>query len=324
MSAAIPEQPVLVSTVIATRDRARLLEQAIASALAQDVEGHEVIVVDDGSTDETTEVVGRYPVRYLRLGDDAGGTPSRARNAGIRAARGRYIAFLDDDDVWLPNRLRAALDVMEREPEIGMTFGQAQPVDERLRPFGRPFPPLPQGTSRAQIVAALLDATVHLNTVLVRRSVFEFVGLLDESVYGAEDMDLTVRIARRFRCAALAGPPVAFVRFHPRGPVTETAVEGFWRRRSDEMRLLRRHLGKRASVRPGPVRRWRIVVRKRGWYASVFLDLAARCREAGPSAGANAARKRALRYALRTSPGHALKSPRFWRAALAFAGGGPR
>src|SRR6516162_2547473 len=117
----------LVSVIIATRNRAALLGRALDSVFSQWGLGVEfdldVIVVDDASTDSTATVVAEYPqVRYLRLSTQRG--VSAARNAGIEASRGTFVCFLDDDDVWLPGRLRLQLPVLERHPEAGAVYSQ--------------------------------------------------------------------------------------------------------------------------------------------------------------------------------------------------------
>src|SRR5260370_9471328 len=128
-----------VSVIIPTRNRAPLLARALDSVFSQ--EGHgdqfdlETIVVDDGSTDSTTAVVGEYAqVHYLRLSTPRGA--SAARNAGIEASRGVYICFLDDDDVWLPGRLKLQIPVLERHPEAGAVYSQ---VFHTL--YGKAWPP---------------------------------------------------------------------------------------------------------------------------------------------------------------------------------------
>jgi glycosyltransferase involved in cell wall biosynthesis len=287
----------LVSTIIPTHNRAALLPRAIESALKQGVSQHEVIVVDDDSTDETPAVAARYPVRYLRV---VCGRPSGTRNMGIRAARGTYIAFLDDDDVWQANRLEPALALLAADPAIGMVYGQAQPCDAHLNPFGPPFPPLP--LSEGNPVVPFLRTVIHLNTVLIRRSVLDEVGLFDEAVYGAEDMDLTVRIARRFHCAALQ-EPLSLVRFH--SSYSNSCVQ-LWARWQDEVQLIRKHLSVRDLHRPGFFVRERIVAKHRGWFTHLFL-------EQSQSHNATAKERRTAKaYAIKTSPLHALKSPLFW------------
>ena len=97
----------LVSVIIPTYNRAACLREAIESVLSQTYKQFELIVVDDGSTDATGELLLQYGAKLSVLHTGHGG-PSAARNCGIAAARGDYIAFLDSDDVWLPDKLRAA------------------------------------------------------------------------------------------------------------------------------------------------------------------------------------------------------------------------
>src|SRR5262249_10110334 len=118
----------LVSAIIPTRNRAHLLPGAIDSVLAQEGLGAqfdvEITVVDDASSDATSEVVRRYPaVRYIRLETQRGA--AAARNAGIKASTGKYVAFQDDDDLWLPEKLRVQTAAMERHPEVGVVYGQS-------------------------------------------------------------------------------------------------------------------------------------------------------------------------------------------------------
>src|SRR5919201_1733113 len=106
-----------VSVVIAVYNGARWIAETLDSVLAQSFPRFEVIVVDDGSTDATPAVAASYGdrVRYLR--QDNGGQPS-ARNAGIRAARGSYIAFVDADDLWVPTKLQMQVDFLARQPSL--------------------------------------------------------------------------------------------------------------------------------------------------------------------------------------------------------------
>lgn len=114
-----------LSVVIPTFNRASLAARAIASVLISLGPGDEIIVVDDGSTDSTAEVVEAFgkPVRYHRI-DNAG--PSAARNVGIRLARGKFVAFLDSDDEWMPDNAVLQRQVMRRFPEAVLSFGNLQ------------------------------------------------------------------------------------------------------------------------------------------------------------------------------------------------------
>src|SRR5689334_6850738 len=107
----------LVSVVIPAFNRAFILPEALDSVLAQTWKDFEVLVVDDGSTDNTEEVlepyVARHGVRFLRQANQG---PAAARNRGIEAARGKYVAFLDSDDLWLPIKLAVQIPRMEAQP----------------------------------------------------------------------------------------------------------------------------------------------------------------------------------------------------------------
>ena len=112
-----------VSVIIPTYNRAHLIGRAIQSVLAQTYQDFEVIVVDDGSTDNTEEVVlnfGSEKMRYIRHGTNRG--VAAARNTGIRNARGEYIAFQDSDDEWYPNRLESISEIMEDRKDIDFIF----------------------------------------------------------------------------------------------------------------------------------------------------------------------------------------------------------
>src|SRR5690348_13004759 len=122
----------LVSAAITTYNRARYLPEAIESILAQTIRDLEIVVVDDGSTDDTDAVVAPYlgRVRYVR---QANGGRAAARNAAVRLARGELIGFCDSDDRWLPDRLERQLQALESWPEVGMVHGQVELVDDAGR-----------------------------------------------------------------------------------------------------------------------------------------------------------------------------------------------
>lgn len=204
----------LVSVVIPTYDRAAQLQEAVASVYGQTGRGQdfdvEVIVVDDASTDHTPDVVRRYPdVRYVRLETNQGA--SAARNTAIRMSRGQYVAFLDDDDYWLPHRLTAHLPVLEARPEVGATFGRHIPKGEiagQLWPTDAP--------SGAIFDAILLDDIVSIDTLLVRRDVLERVGYFDERLATLEHYEFSLRLAGHALLVFIP-EPVAVNRWTSRG-----------------------------------------------------------------------------------------------------------
>jgi glycosyltransferase involved in cell wall biosynthesis len=294
----------LVATIIPTHNRADLVGQAIESVIAQNRPDDEILVVDDDSTDDTEAVIRSYSrAAYLKI---RSGKPSATRNAGIRATTAKYIAFLDDDDLWKPERLSPAVELLERQPEIGMVYAQATMMTSNLDQEILSFPPLP--LAEGHPVAEFLDNVVHLDTVLVRRSVLDEVGLLDESVYGAEDMDLTVRIARAYRVAALPYSVAVVRRRAADAPVSVKGATATWLGRArDEFYLLRKHLSIQDEHRPSMTQRIRIVRRRRGWYAHMLLDTARTALREDDTGEARAA----LMASLRIAPLHTLRNPSF-------------
>lgn len=189
-----------VSVVIPTYNRARLICETLDSVLAQTYRDFEIIVVDDGSTDGTQEVVSRYgpSLRYLRQ-ENAG--PAAARNAGIRASGGEYVAFLDSDDLWLPRKLEEEMAVLASEPSCAWAYCDVEMFDgQNGRVIGR-YGKLVHRPRQGWVPRwLLLGDFVASPTPVVRRTVFEQVGYFDESdvLRHREDWDMWLRIAARY------------------------------------------------------------------------------------------------------------------------------
>jgi glycosyltransferase involved in cell wall biosynthesis len=126
---------VRVSTVITAYNAERTLSQAVDSALEQKCDGHEVIVVNDGSSDGTAAILARYHRRIRVIEQDNQGAAG-ARNLGVRQARGRYIAFLDADDLWLPGKLEAMLRELEQAPTASLAFSEYSSFSDDGGEFG--------------------------------------------------------------------------------------------------------------------------------------------------------------------------------------------
>jgi glycosyltransferase involved in cell wall biosynthesis len=187
-----------VSVIIPTYNMARFVGDAVGSVLAQTFEDFEVIVVDDGSTDNTREIVAGFVDPRVRYVYQDNQERSAARNAGIRLARGEYIAFLDADDVWLPEKLALQVYLLETRPEVGLVYTGAYVMEN-----GRIFTEQ-KGKHRGRVVRPLLvvDNIVTGSgcTPMVRRECFDQVGFFDEvsSVIPCEDWDMWLRIATKY------------------------------------------------------------------------------------------------------------------------------
>jgi len=204
-------RPVTVSVVIPTHDRGRVVVEAIESALAQTHPPLEVIVVDDGSTDDTAERVGRLRdarVRYLRR-SHAG--VSAARNAGIAVATGDLVAFLDSDDLWKPDKVEAEIAALARYPSAGGVFSDLEKVDgatfvpsfmRRTRVFSRLLAERAYRdglllSARALSLCLLQEVPIKTPALTVRRSALERAGGFNEAWTSSEDWEFLLRFARR-------------------------------------------------------------------------------------------------------------------------------
>lgn len=184
-----------VSAIVPAYNAAPYLREAIDSALAQEGAEVEVVVVDDGSTDATPSVIASFGGRIKALRQENRGLPA-ARNAGIAAATGDTLAFLDADDTWEPGKSRAQLAYLAEHPGCGLVFCDVYRMDAAGRRIGPILGPqvasIPTGRCFDRL---FLGNFVLVPAVMVRRSVFDQVGPFDESLRSCEDYDLWLRIA---------------------------------------------------------------------------------------------------------------------------------
>lgn len=189
------DQAPTVSIIIPAYNRAHTLARAMRSVQAQTYTDWECLVVDDASTDGTKVVACAFAdarIRYLRHAFNKG--VGAARNTGIRAARGRYLAFLDSDDEWLPEKLERQIAVFEASDlsELGLVVSGEKVITPNGESEIAPF-------SRGWASEDFLTGNVSLiHTWLMKRDVCSGVGLFDESMRRMQDMDYVVRITRRY------------------------------------------------------------------------------------------------------------------------------
>lgn len=185
----------LVSVVIPTYNRARFIRDAISSALAQSYANIEVIVVDDASTDQTSSIIDEFgdAVRYIRQETNAG--VGAARNAGVRAARGSLVAFLDSDDRWHPHKLEKQVALWQADRSAGIVGGSCDYIDEDGNPVGVPNIAAPVVSYDMMCISPRLPGLG--SNILVPRDVLLEVGLFDQNMVRAQDYHLCLRIAER-------------------------------------------------------------------------------------------------------------------------------
>jgi len=187
-----------VSVIVLTHNRPEMLRQAIGSILRQTFQDFEIVLVDDASRDNTPEVIksfGDHRIKYIRHEVNKGEAGSR--NTGVTNSSGDYIAFLDDDDEWLPEKLERQMRLLESSPSrVGAVYTGFLKVDPLTKkPIGRVTP-----TKRGNIFAEMAGQNWigTPSTVVVRKECFERTGLFDEAIVFGTDYDMWIRISKEF------------------------------------------------------------------------------------------------------------------------------
>jgi hypothetical protein len=200
-----------VSVIIATYQRAHLVNRAIASVFAQTYDDYEIIVVNDGSTDDTRYVLSDYGDRIIAIHQNNRGLAA-ARNAGIQVAQGEYIAFLDDDDLWAPQKLEHQIPLFVADQNIGLVYADMTVFNETeilpgtyLNGFVPPHTVMPWTLLQ-------YGNFFPMPTIVIRRICLEEVGYFNEALSVCEDYDLWLRIIEKWAACYVNLPLARYFR----------------------------------------------------------------------------------------------------------------
>lgn len=200
----------LVSVIIPTYNRAHSVKRAARSVLAQSHTNLELLIVDDCSQDNTEEIVRELNdsrVHYIRHLENRGG--SAARNSGIRVAQGDYIAFLDSDDTWLPDKLSRQINLFQNAGgQVGVTYTGFTVKDNGGQILDVRIPRLRGDIFRQLLCANWVGTT---STVMMRRDCFAKQGLFDETLPSCQDWDMWIRLARDYEYDYIPEPLVDYI-----------------------------------------------------------------------------------------------------------------
>ena len=205
---AAPEAAPRVSVVIPAYNAMRYLPQTVASVLAQTFGDFEVLIVDDGSQDDTAGWAAAHPDARVRLVARPNGGAAAARNTGVQHAAGEYVAFLDADDLWQPTKLEQQVARADADPEVGLVDCWISYIDGEGEPIGKVMTQHLEGDVWAHMVEYNLVRCG--STPLVRRRLFDEVGSFDEGFRYAEDWEMWIRITARYKFAVVKEPLVAY------------------------------------------------------------------------------------------------------------------
>jgi glycosyltransferase involved in cell wall biosynthesis len=187
-----------VSVIIPTHNRAHLITKAIKSVLNQTYQEFELIVVDDASTDNTEEVVKSFSdnrIRYIPQKTNLGG--SAARNTGIKAAKGEYIGFLDDDDEWLTEKLQKQINKFQKLPDdFGLVYTGQVVVSEKRRESLYSLIPKLRGNVYNNLLGSCILGSA---TPIVKKRCFKKAGFFDETLPSCQDWDMWIRISKYYK-----------------------------------------------------------------------------------------------------------------------------
>jgi glycosyltransferase involved in cell wall biosynthesis len=207
-----------ISVIIGVFNGERYIRDAVASVLSQSFSDFELLIIDDGSTDGTADVIKRFSDARIRYHYQENLGISAARNAGIKHSKGNYIAFLDCDDIWLEDRLMKQHDLLSENAATGAVYSDCYIAGESIddTKYGRGFFSI-VSPKKGRIFKELLSANmIPSPTMLIRKECFERTGLFDTSLSSAADYDMWLRIAREYNFDFLK-EPLAKYREHAGG-----------------------------------------------------------------------------------------------------------
>lgn len=217
-----------VSVIISTCNRSRFVCGAIESVLRQDFKDFEIIVVDDGSTDTTKEVVSKYKnIRYIYQENKG---RSEARNTGIRAASAEYVSFLDDDDIWLDGKLYKQVIFLNSHPETGLVHTFSEVADEDGNILGKETEKRLNFYKQAIKIGYTYEGMsqlciMFLSTVMLRKECFSRVGFFDGDIPAFEDWDFYLRLSLEYRISLIPEILVKY-RLHKKNTSSNEFIHG--------------------------------------------------------------------------------------------------
>ncbi|MCL4551930.1 MAG: glycosyltransferase [Candidatus Marsarchaeota archaeon] len=193
-----------VSVIIPAYNCQRFIEETIESVFSQTYSDYEIIVVDDGSSDNTKDILQRYSDRVTYVYQENGGV-SAARNRALALSRGEFIAFLDHDDLWIPEKLERQVSVLDSSPSAGLVYSDCYYIDANGSIIGKYTDYIEAFRGNVFRQLFICDFIPFL-TVLARRSAIDAVGYFKVGWAIAEDYDLLLRIARAYPVEYLSLP----------------------------------------------------------------------------------------------------------------------
>ena len=187
-----------VTTIIPAYNCERYIKEAIKSVLSQSYGDIELIVVDDNSTDKTGEIIRSFGPRIKCIHNPTNGGPSIARNLGIKQASGEYIAFLDHDDIWMPDKIEKQIEIFNKKKDVALVYSNSYNINIMGLERGTFFDTIKPHRGFV-LERLLLDNFIPTSSVVIRKDIVDEIGLLNEHFLISQDYDLYLRIAEKHK-----------------------------------------------------------------------------------------------------------------------------
>ncbi len=217
-----------VSVIIPTYNASKYISYTLKSVLTQTFNNYEVVIVDDGSTDNTVEIISEFLKvdNRLKLYEiNNTGLPSKVRNYGFSKAKGKYIAFLDSDDIWLPKKLEQQLNILNNSKLFGMVYSVAYKIGETSF-FKDQYGLIPISfRAHSRFDELIKRNTICCSSVVIKTNIFEEMGGFDESsdLKAVEDYDLWLRISQKYSIKFINKLHV-YYRVHDKGISSDKSI----------------------------------------------------------------------------------------------------
>lgn len=274
----------IVAVIIPSLNQGQYIGEALDSVFAQTFRDYEVIVVDGGSTDGTRETVGRYGDKVHFFRQDGKGV-SRAKNQALDRSRSGYIAFLDADDAWYPDKLAKQVALLEAHPEYGFCSSDVDFFDATGIIIKGAIATEKKPRSGMVFDDLLVNNFISSATIMLRRECFEKVGRFDEEIFYAEDTEMWLRVAKEFSLGYL---PESLARYRVRAEARSQSFARHYASLASSFSKLRRLYPEYFSAR---------LPLLRAAYANLYRRWGYRHFEAGEYSAARRIYLQALRYA---------------------------
>jgi len=185
-----------VSIIIPTYNRANSLKKTLVSIINQTYKDYEIIIVSNGSTDNTEDIVNQFhDARIKYIFQEGSGSPASPRNTGIKNSKGNYIAFCDDDDLWLPEKLDKQITFLKNNPEYGLCYTRMKRFNDEFE-WVNPDDETNDSTNSQQL---LYRNRTPLSSIIIRKKILESSEFFDEDkkIFGSEDYELLLRLSKK-------------------------------------------------------------------------------------------------------------------------------